>query len=490
MIKIDGLDHRSQALEVKAHVLENERPRCRCDKALRRDATSLLSEKRSSGGTLDTASREGAPGDRNRRRLLNVMRRSSIAVIAATLVLGGCGGGGGSSNTVSETTTSSTAAAAVKATTVVPAATQLLRCGDFIDTGPPPRDYSVVLNVVGLPTSPHSRALQTARTRDAPPQPRLFAKTGLLIRADSKFSLLVPPRERLWIGWANGPAQPHRAVVVRGCARPSHTRSGWLAYPGGFWVQAVGCYSLIVKSSGREQRMRLGLGAPCSGQSHPKARPRADPQRHAGSSRAAGHGHESTPANRSRRHLLRSRRRHLGPLRHLPRSARLARDVRTGSRADGQMRLHRPADRARQGNRHRMRMCSWCKERRSGRDGLSSGSGTTDRPHVGCREHVSQRPPFANQMLRRGEGQPDYVEAVSTDFSSDRVSTRRMAGTSFKRGVLERLPVSVDEYLGRRPPGPSRRSSLHELDAQLRGGGGRHAGWVYRELRVELVGVA
>ena len=112
--------------------------------------------------------------------------------------------------------------------------------------------------------------------------------------------------------------------------------------------------------------------------------------RSAGSSRAAGHGHESTPANRSRRHLLRSRRRHLGPLRHLPRSARLARDVRTGSRADGQMRLHRPADRARQGNRHRMRMCSWCKERRSGRDGLSSGSSTTDRPHVGCREHVSQ----------------------------------------------------------------------------------------------------
>ena len=198
------------------------------------------------------------------------MRRSSIAVIAATLVLGGCGGGDGSSNTGGETTTSSTAAAAVEAKTVVPAVTQLLRCGDFIDTSLPPRDYSVVLNVVGLPTSPQSRALQTARTHDVPPEPRLFAKSGLLIRADAKFSLLVPRRERLWIGWANGPAQPHRAVVVRGCARPSHTRSGWLTYPGGFWVQAVGCFSLIVKSSGREQRMRLGLGAPCAGQKPPE----------------------------------------------------------------------------------------------------------------------------------------------------------------------------------------------------------------------------
>lgn len=198
------------------------------------------------------------------------MRRSIIAVIAATLVLCGCGGGSGSSNTGSGTTTSSTAAAAVEAKTLGPGATQRLRCADLIDTSPPPSDYSVVLNVVGLPTSPHSRALQTARTHDVPPEPRLFAKTGLLIRADSRFSLLVPHSERLWMGWANGPAQPHKAVVVRGCTSSSDTRSHWLAYPGGFWVQAVGCYSLIVQASGREQRVWLGLGAPCPGQKQPE----------------------------------------------------------------------------------------------------------------------------------------------------------------------------------------------------------------------------
>jgi hypothetical protein len=201
---------------------------------------------------------------------VKVMRRSIIAAIAATLTLGGCGGGSGSSNTASGTTTFSTATAALEAKTLGPGATQRLRCADFIDTSPPPRDYSVMLNVVGLPTSPHSRALQTARTHDVPPDPRLFAKTGLLIRADSRFSLLVPHGERLWIGWANGPAQPHKAVVVRGCASPSETHSDWLAYPGGFWVQAVGCYSLIVKSRGHEQRMRIGLGAPCSGQKPPE----------------------------------------------------------------------------------------------------------------------------------------------------------------------------------------------------------------------------
>jgi hypothetical protein len=184
--------------------------------------------------------------------------------------VGGCVGGARRSVARSGTPTSSTAASAVEARAIGSSATERLHCGDFISTSPPPRDYSVVLNVVGLPTSPQSRALQTARTRDVPPAPRLFSKTGLLIRADSKFSLLIPHRELLWIGWANGPAQPHRRVIVSGCPTPSGTRSHWLAYPGGFWVQAVGCYSLIVRSSRRQQLVWIGLGAPCSRQKPPE----------------------------------------------------------------------------------------------------------------------------------------------------------------------------------------------------------------------------
>ena len=52
-----------------------------------------------------------------------------------------------------------------------------------------------------------------------------------------------------------------------------------------------------------------------------------------GSARAAGHGHESTPANRSRRHPLRSRRRHLGRRERRSRSARISGTLRPRCRA-------------------------------------------------------------------------------------------------------------------------------------------------------------
>ena len=77
-----------------------------------------------------------------------------------------------------------------------------LDCGEYIDAHRPVRGLQVVLGVVALPTSSAGPALGTARTGD-PSVPRLFAKTGLLIKAGTDFRIVVPARagDRLGIGW-------------------------------------------------------------------------------------------------------------------------------------------------------------------------------------------------------------------------------------------------------------------------------------------------
>src|SRR6266436_6437678 len=82
-----------------------------------------------------------------------------------------------------------------------------LNCGDYIGAHPPVPGLKVVLGVVALPTSSAGPALQTARTAD-PSLPRLFAKTGLLIKAGTDFKIVVPARadDRLGIGWGRGDA--------------------------------------------------------------------------------------------------------------------------------------------------------------------------------------------------------------------------------------------------------------------------------------------
>src|ERR1035437_5946594 len=67
-----------------------------------------------------------------------------------------------------------------------------LECRNYIDHDPPPPDFENVLGVVALPTSSRAAALQTSRTPGADSPVRLFAKTGLVIRAGTTFELVVP----------------------------------------------------------------------------------------------------------------------------------------------------------------------------------------------------------------------------------------------------------------------------------------------------------
>ncbi|HSC03091.1 MAG TPA: hypothetical protein VLC49_07220 [Solirubrobacteraceae bacterium] len=182
------------------------------------------------------------------------MRRAAAAgaIALVGLLLGACGGGGQhKSRLVSQRSPS-------------------LDCAQYIDTRPPTPDYTVVLGVVALPIAPKSAALQTGPSGLPDPSSRLFAKTGLLIRTGTKFELVIPPAwaGRLWIGWANGPARPGPGLLVN-CHPYPADRSGWLAYPGGFWLRRPACVPLLIKTGARSRRVQVGLGTPCPGQRPP-----------------------------------------------------------------------------------------------------------------------------------------------------------------------------------------------------------------------------
>src|SRR5207253_11145210 len=112
------------------------------------------------------------------------------------------------------------------------------------------------------------------------PSARLFAKEGLFIKTDAALELVVPDQvaSRFAIGWGS-PARRTRHLVVQGCPPGScaadhgssvcDSSSSWLGYPGGYSVRQVGCLPLLVRAAGQEQRVLIGVGAPCPGQQPP-----------------------------------------------------------------------------------------------------------------------------------------------------------------------------------------------------------------------------
>ena len=104
--------------------------------------------------------------------------------MAVSLLVGCLGACGGSP------ATSSPRPKTVKTDTI-----RLLPCRETIGAQPPEQDMNVALGVVALPASPHlRRALQTALTGSPDPAARLFAKWGLVVRAGTRFDLIVPTR--------------------------------------------------------------------------------------------------------------------------------------------------------------------------------------------------------------------------------------------------------------------------------------------------------
>jgi hypothetical protein len=151
-----------------------------------------------------------------------------------------------------------------------PAAESVLPCGDYIDSRAPTTPFPVVLGVVALPTSPGSPALGTSLTGAGNGPLRLFAKTGLVVKPDTSFELIVPAAftERVGIGWGGGPSTPSRRVIVTNCT--NRDGPGWLAYAGGYWIDHPACVPIIVRAGGKQQTVHIGIGTPCPGQQPPQ----------------------------------------------------------------------------------------------------------------------------------------------------------------------------------------------------------------------------
>jgi hypothetical protein len=184
-------------------------------------------------------------------------RRGSALVIAAVIamLLAGCTSGTVRSSTGKPSpTTRSTAGSVLDC-----------RLASGVDGVAP---LPVVLGVVALPISPRYAALGTALSGDGNGPLRLFAKTGLFFRPGAKFELIVPARfaSRLRIGWG-APGTPSQIVEVSNCANPGG--GGWLAIPGGYWIDHPACVPIIVRAGGQQQQVHVGVGKACPGQRPP-----------------------------------------------------------------------------------------------------------------------------------------------------------------------------------------------------------------------------
>ncbi|MBF9134350.1 hypothetical protein I0C86_36285 [Plantactinospora sp. S1510] len=137
-----------------------------------------------------------------------------------------------------------------------PAGASLISCAHVIDhLDAPPTDRVVAVDVVAVPV----RLLEVHPAGQTGPA-RLFAKTGLVVRADSTVDLSVPPASagRTVIGWGS-PAEPARQVRFPGCP----DRTGWVAFAGGFWLHEPACVPLTVRSGGRTEQVRMSIGVDC-----------------------------------------------------------------------------------------------------------------------------------------------------------------------------------------------------------------------------------
>lgn len=142
-----------------------------------------------------------------------------------------------------------------------------LRCADAIGADAPEQQSSVVLGVVGLPTSPRYWALQAYDSGSADPNAKLFAKTGLTVKVGASFTITIPPdyADRARIGWGN-PAEPTTSLSVNACADTYRPGATWLDYAGGYYVKSPMCLPVLVEGGGRKQRVTVGVGTPCPGQ--------------------------------------------------------------------------------------------------------------------------------------------------------------------------------------------------------------------------------
>lgn len=127
--------------------------------------------------------------------------------------------------------------------------------------------HTTIHNVVSLATSESSSAaLQVSRDGNG----ALFGKTGLVVRRNSRVELKVREEfaDEVSVRWGQTVDTDH--LIVGPCS----SRAEWLVFAGGYVVQRVGCFDILVKGRSEQAKVAVGVGAPCPGQ-EPPPQPRA-----------------------------------------------------------------------------------------------------------------------------------------------------------------------------------------------------------------------
>ncbi|MEQ4302407.1 hypothetical protein ABNF97_13590 [Plantactinospora sp. B6F1] len=187
---------------------------------------------------------------------MRTMLRIMPGLVTTGLLAAGCTGPGPAIATATPTPTATPTAGSPGTVPVSGGARTVLSCAHVVDrVDAPPDGWPALAGAVAM--TPHR--LEPSPTGDAGPA-RLFAKTGLAVRADSRVDLAVRANQvgRLWIGWGS-PARPDRALHFPGCPG----ESGWLVFAGGVWLDVPACVPVTVRSAGREERVRMRVGADC-----------------------------------------------------------------------------------------------------------------------------------------------------------------------------------------------------------------------------------
>jgi hypothetical protein len=146
--------------------------------------------------------------------------------------------------------------------TALPPGTTSLDCTNPIGILPAPTPpWSSTLDAVALDTA---STLQATSTDGTDPH-RLFAKTGLLVHAGRESTLTVPSpwAARVAIAWGNHGAEWTTRLHIPDCPHPPSGVGTWLAFPGGFSLDAPACLPLEVRAASRTTTIHVSAGAPC-----------------------------------------------------------------------------------------------------------------------------------------------------------------------------------------------------------------------------------
>lgn len=182
-------------------------------------------------------------------------RRLRVAVTALTLMLAiGCTNQPG----LPEANQSSPRAAATSATPT-PTSRITLPCEDPIGgaTKAPTAPAKLILDTVALTVFPP--LLHTTEDTEGG---GLFAKVGLVIRADHLATLSVARTDGAEIMWRTNNPGPRAATIdIPKC--PATDVGTWLNYPGGFFVPRPTCVTLTVTVGDRVQTVHVPVGRTC-----------------------------------------------------------------------------------------------------------------------------------------------------------------------------------------------------------------------------------